>query len=169
VFNESFANFVGARGSERFWAARHDSAHLAQARTDWEREKYLGRFWTAVYTSLDSAFRAHPGDRAARLAARDTVFQHMRFWFARDILPKVPGLPPGRTMTLKLDNGTIMARRLYRTGLDDFDAVYGRESGDLRRTITRIIALARSRPDDPFAAVRDWLASGAEAPAQQRP
>jgi hypothetical protein len=53
--------------------------------------------------------------------------------------------------------------------LDDFDAVYGRESGDLRRAIARITELARSRPDDPFAAVREWLASGAEAPPQQRP
>jgi predicted aminopeptidase len=169
VFNESFANFVGSRGGERFFAARGDSAHAAQARTDWEREKYLGRYWTAVYDALDSAFRAHPGDRAARLAARDTVFARMRFWFARDILPKIPGLPPGQRVTLRLDNGTILARRLYRTGLDDFDAVYAREGDDLRRAVARIIALARARPDDPFAAVRDWLASGAEAPAQQRP
>ena len=169
VFNESFANFVGSRGAERFFAARGDSAHAARARTDWEREKYLGRYWTAVYESLDSAFRAHPGDRAARLAARDSVFVHMRFWFAKDIMPKIPGLPPGQVVQLRLDNGTILARRLYRTGLDAFDSVYAREGNDLRRAAARVIALARARPDDPLAAVRDWLASGAEAAAQQRP
>ena len=169
VFNESFANFVGARGSEFYFRVQGDRVQGDRARLDWEREKYLGRFWGAVYVSLDSAFRAHPGDRAGRLVARDTVFARTRVWFARDVLPHVPGLPPGRPMTLRLDNGTILSRRLYRTGLDDFDAVYAREGNDLRRANARIIALARSRPADPYAAVRAWLASGAEAPAEQRP
>ncbi len=170
AFNESFANFVGARGAEHLFARRGDSAHAALARVDWEREKLLGRFWSGVYYALDSAFRVHPGDRAARLAARDTVFALARSHFMRDVLPHVPGLPPGRTMPLRLDNATLMARRLYRTGLDDFDAVYAREGGDLDRAAARVIALARSRPEDPFAALRAYVASaGAEAPAQQLP
>ena len=153
VFNESFANFVGSRGAERFFAARRDSAMETAARVDWEREKYLGRFWTSVYGSLDSAFRAHPGDRAARLAARDTVFARTREWFTRDILPHIPGNPAGRPVLLRLDNGTVLARRLYRTGLDDFDAVYAMEGSDLRRTVKRIIELATARPDSPFVAL----------------
>ena len=169
VFNESFANFVGGRGSILFFEGRGDSAHAAAARLDWEREKFLGRFWSSVFTSLDSAFRAHPGDRTARLVARDTVFARTRVWFARDILPNVPGLKPGQPLVLRLDNGTIMARRLYRTGLDDFDALYVREGGDLRKSIERIIALARARPDSPFVALRAYAASGAEPAAQQRP
>jgi predicted aminopeptidase len=169
VFNESFANFVGGRGSILFFEARGDTAQAAAARLDWEREKFLGRFWSSVFTSLDSAFRAHPGDRAARLRARDTVFARTRAWFARDILPNVPGLKPGQQLVLRLDNGTILARRLYRTGLDDFDALYARESGDLRKSVERIIALARARPDSPFVALRAYAASGAEPAAQQRP
>ena len=170
AFNESFANFVGARGAIRFFEGRGDSAHAARAAVDWEREKLLGRFWSGVYQDLDSAFKAHAGDRAARLAARDTIFARAREHFERDVRPRVPGVPPGVTLTLRLDNAVLMARRLYRTGLDDFDAVYVREGSDLPRAITRIVALARSRPAAPMAAVRDWLASaGAEAPAQQRP
>lgn len=169
AFNESFANFVGGEGAIRFYAAHADSALEAKARIDWEREKFLGRFWTSVYHSLDSAFRAHPGDRAARLVARDTVFARTREWFARDIAPHVPGQTTGVTLVLRLDNGTIMARRLYRTGLDDFDGVLAREGGDLRRSIDRIIALAQARPDSPFVAVRAYAASGAEPAAQQRP
>ena len=96
------------------------------------------------------------------------VFARDREHFTRDVLPNVPGLPPGGKMTLRLDNAMIMSRRLYRTGLDDFDAVY--EGKDLNRAVSRVIALARARPDDPFAAVRDWVGSaGAEAPAQKRP
>ena len=170
AFNESFANFVGARGSERFFSARGDSANTARARLDWEREKFLGRFWSGVYHELDSAFRAHPGDRAARLAARDTIFARAREHFTRDVLPNVPGLPPGGRMTLRLDNAILMSRRLYRTGLDDFDAVYAREGSDLNRAVSKVIELARARPDDPFAAVREWVGSaGAEAPAQKSP
>jgi len=137
---------------------------------DWEREKLLGRFWSRVYEELDSAFTAHPGDRPARLAARDSVFGRAREHFAREVRPAVEKLTPGITLALRLDNAMLMSRRLYRTGLDDFDAVYAREGEDLRRAITRIIALARSRPEAPMAAVREWVASaGAEAPAEQRP
>jgi predicted aminopeptidase len=170
AFNESFANFVGSRGAERFFMERGDSVQAAKERLDWEREKFLGRFWSGVYHAVDSAFKAHPGDRAARLAARDTVFARTRIYFERDVKPNVPGLPPGAPLSLRLDNVTVMSRRLYRTGLDDFDAVYAREGNDLNKAIARIIALARSRPKEPFAAVREWVGSaGAEAPAQQRP
>jgi predicted aminopeptidase len=170
AFNESFANFVGARGAERFFVARGDSGNAAKSRLDWEREKFLGRFWSGVYRALDSAFRAHPGGKAARLAARDTIFTRARAHFTSDVLPNVPGLPPGGRLTLRLDNAILMSRRLYRTGLDDFDAVYAREGNDLNRAVSRVIALARARPDDPFAAVREWVGSaGAEAPAQKRP
>ncbi len=78
AFNESFANFVGSRGAERFFLERGDSVQAAKERLDWEREKFLGRFWSGVYRAVDSAFKAHPGDRAARLAARDTVFARTR-------------------------------------------------------------------------------------------
>ncbi len=157
AFNESFANFVGSRGAERFFEGRGDSAQAAKERVEWEREKYLGRFWTTVYNSVDSAFKAHPGDRAARLAARDTVFTRMREYFMRDVRPNVPGVPPGAPLGLRLDNVTVMSRRLYRTGLDDFNAVYAHEGNDLNRAIAKITDLARARPKDPFAAVREWL------------
>jgi hypothetical protein len=86
------------------------------------------------------------------------------------VKPNVPGLPPGAPLSLRLDNVMVMSRRLYRTGLDDFDAVYAHEGNDLNRAIAKIIELARARPKEPFAAVREWVASaGAEAPAQQRP
>jgi predicted aminopeptidase len=167
VFNESFANFVGTRGAEWFYAARGDSARVALARTDWARQKTLGRFWSAVYNSVDSAFKAHPASKGERLAAREIVFTGARERFAREIEPQLPGFNPDKPVTLHLDNAALMSRRMYRTGLDDFDAIYEREGERLPAAVTRIIALARSKPKDPYAAMRAYVASGsAEAPAK---
>ena len=163
VFNESFASFVGAHGAMWFFRVRGDTARLRESENDWAREKVLGAFWDTTYRSLDSAFRAHPGGAGAdaRLVARDTVFARARARFAHDVLPRLPGVPPGTHVELRLNNAIVLARRVYRTGLDLFDSVLVREGGDLRRAIRRIIALARSRPDDPYGAIRAWLASPA--------
>lgn len=167
VFNESFANFVGAHGAEWFYAARADRARVALAREDWARQKMLGRFWSGVYNSVDSAFTAHPSSRDERLAAREIVFTGARARFAREIEPELPGHDAGKPLQLHLDNAVLMSRRLYRTGLGDFDAIYEREGERLPNAIARIIALARSRPGDPYVAVRAYVASGsAETPAK---
>jgi predicted aminopeptidase len=167
VFNESFANFVGTHGAEWFYTAQHDSARVVKAREDWALQKTLGRFWSAVYNSVDSAFKAHPTSKAERLAAREVVFAAAREKFAREIAPQLPGYDPNKPVKLHLDNAALMSRRMYRTGLDDFDAIYEREGERLPAAVARIIALARAEPKDPYAAVRAFVASGgAESPAK---
>jgi predicted aminopeptidase len=165
VFNESFANFAGAHGAEWFYSARADSAAVALAQQDWARQKSLGRFWSAVYNSVDSAFKAHPASKAERLTAREAVFAVARARFAREIEPTLPGYDSTKPVRLHLDNASLMSRRMYRTGLDDFDVIYEREGRRLPDAIARIIALARSRPRDPYAAVRAYVASGSAEPA----
>ena len=99
--------------------------------------------------------------------AREIVFAGARERFAREIEPSLPGYDPSKPVALHLDNAALMSRRMYRTGLDDFDAIYEREGERLPAAITRIIALARSRPKDPYAAIRAYVASGsAETPAK---
>ena len=41
----------------------------------------------------------------------------------------------------RLDNAALMARRIYATGLDDFERVYAREAREVRRTVERVIAI----------------------------
>jgi predicted aminopeptidase len=159
VFNESFANFVGARGSAWFFRSRGDSAAAAWADADWDDDKRMGAFWASLYRSLDSAYKAHPGDsaRLTRLAARDTVYARGRAHLANDVAPKMRTLAPERVARIRIDNNAaLLARRIYLTDLELFDRVWERENRDLRRTIEQVITLAKDA-DDPYAAIKKWL------------
>ena len=72
VFNESFANFAGSRGAERFFHGARAGRRGANRRRRWEDEKLIGRFWASLYARVDSAFEALPGEepRTSRSAHR---------------------------------------------------------------------------------------------------
>src|SRR4051794_32769870 len=159
VFNESFANFVGARGAAWFFRTRGDSALAAFADADWEDDKRMGAFWASLYRSLDSAYKAHPGDsaRAVRLAARDTVYVRGKAHLVRDVAPLLRTISVERAARIRIDNNAaLLARRIYLTDLELFDRVWEREGHDLRKTIERVIGLAKDA-DDPYVAVKKWL------------
>jgi predicted aminopeptidase len=172
VFNESFASFVGARGAERFFAAHGDTLRARLALGRWGDEKVLGTFWRALAASIDSAFAAHPGessvDSLARVLARDTVYARARLTLADSVAPQLSTVPtPARAAVwarrIQLDNAALLARRIYARELPLFDSVYAREGGDLRRAVTRVVTLAKSRPKDPYGALRDWVAGAPTA------
>lgn len=165
VFNESFANFSGSRGAERFFRSRGDSLAANAVAARWNDEKVLGRFWAGVYHSLDSVYRAHPGDRAERIAAHDTVYARARDILVREVGPQLRTIDTRYLDRVQLSNAALLAQRIYLTDLDDFDAVYEREGHDVKAAVARIIALAESRPDDPFGAVRDWVSARRTGPA----
>ena len=170
VFNESFANFVGSRGAAWLFRSRGSVDAAEQTDARWEDQKLLGAFWAALYQSIDSAFKAHPGDggqaKAARLAARDTLYRLARIDLVETLGPKLRTVGPRYLEQVALDNAALLARRVYLTDLQLFDAVYVREGSDLRRTVQRVVALAKSRPKDPYGAIRDWLGRSGEAAAQ---
>ncbi|HUF26876.1 MAG TPA: aminopeptidase [Gemmatimonadaceae bacterium] len=157
VFNESFANFVGARGAAWFFRSRGDTIAAELVELRWEDDKRLARFWTSLWTSLDSAFRAHPEDIESRLAAREDIYARARGTLRTEIAPSLRTFPPSFAERVRLDNAALLARRVYMTDLDVYDAVLEREDGDVRRAIDRIIALARAADHDPFVALREWL------------
>lgn len=160
AFNESFASFVGMRGAAAFFRARGDTAAAARLEARWSDDLRLGAFWTRLSNSLDSAFRANPGSRAARLAARDAVYTRARATLVDSVAPFFRVVPREYARRVKLDNAAVLSRRIYYTGLDLFDAVLAREGGDLRRAVARVATLARSAPDAPFAALSLWLGCG---------
>src|SRR6478736_3588297 len=93
VFNESFANFVGARGSAWFFRTRGSPAAADVADARWSDEKTMARFWATLYKSVDSAFKAHPSDSAARIVARDTIYSRARRELVDVIGPQLRTIP----------------------------------------------------------------------------
>jgi len=156
-FNESFAMFVGARGAAAFFRSRGQEAAAARLDAQWEDDKLLARFWSRVIASLDSAYAAHPGDKAARIAVRDTVYVRARAALVGEIAPQFKTINPRYAERVPLDNASLLARRVYASDLDVFDQVYAKEGRDLKRTIGRVIGLAKSNPKEPFAALRKWI------------
>ena len=118
------------------------------------------RFWTGLAASLDSAYSKHRDSRAARIAARDTVYASARRMLVSDIGPKLTTIGPFYVQRVPLDNASLLARLVYGKDLELFDSVYAREDRNLGRTIARVVSLAKSNKDDPYAALRKWLASG---------
>jgi predicted aminopeptidase len=163
VFNESFANFVGARGAAWFYRTRGRPNVAEQADARWADQKLLARFWGMLHHSLDSVFNANQGRalEAKRLALRDSIFGSARQRLVDSVGSQLRTINPRALGRARFDNASLLARRIYLTDLDLFDAVFEREGRDLRATVKRVISLARSK-DDPYAAIKEWLAgSGA--------
>ncbi len=158
-FNESFAMFVGARGAAAFFRARGQEEAALRTEARWEDDKLLARFWGALIASLDSAYAAHPESREARIAARDTVYARARTALVGQIAPALRTINPRYAERVALDNAALLARRVYASDLDLFDRVYEREGRDLKRAIGRVIGLAKSNEESPFAALRGWLSA----------
>jgi len=157
VFNESLANFVGSRGAERFFRARGQLHAAEEVVRRWDDEMVFGEFWSGLYGALDSAFQAHPGDKPARLIARDTVFARARVHLRTTLAPRLRTMDSTSIARVRLNTAAVMARRIYLTDLSVFERVHRRAGGAIRSTIAELLALARSEPKAPYNAVRRSL------------
>jgi predicted aminopeptidase len=157
TFNESFASFVGARGTEAFYRRRGDSVAAEIAAERWADEKLLARFWRAVADSLSAAFARHPESREARLEARDSVYARARRELVGVIAPRLRTISPRYAQVVPLNNASVLARLVYGSDVDLFDDVLVCEDGSLRDAVRRIIALAGENRSRPFEAMREWV------------
>lgn len=159
VFNESFANFVGARGAELFYRSRGQLKAADEVSARFSDEKVMGRFWASLYARVDSAFRAHPGDEpervAERIAVRDSLFGEARTQLRQELGPMLKTISIRALERVRLDNAVLMSRRVYLTDLDAFDALLARNAGDVRRTVAQIVdAVKADGSKKPFDVVR---------------
>jgi predicted aminopeptidase len=149
VFNESFANFVGARGAERFFLARGDTAGAQRSVDRWADDRLLAAYWATLYRSLDSTFNANAGDSllARRLNLRDSVYAAARETLVDSIAPRWMTINPVYAERVRLDNAALLARRIYLTDLEEFERVYAANGADLLKAIEALIAEHRSRSE----------------------
>lgn len=159
AFNESFAMFVGARGAAAFFRSRGQEEAATRLDAQWQDDKLLARFWARLIVSLDSAYVAHRESKAERIAVRDTVYARARAALVHEIAPQLKTITPLYAERVPLNNASVLARRVYASDLDVFDQVYEKEGRDLKRTIGRVIGLAKSKPKAPFTALRGWTGS----------
>jgi predicted aminopeptidase len=159
TFNESFANFVGSRGAAAFFRSRGSLKAADEAEARWYDERLMGAFWSRLYKRVDSAFKAHLGDsnRTRRIAVRDTIYRAARDTLIHDLGPKLRVIGPRTLERMRINNASVMARRVYLTDVDLFDALWQRNGRDVRRTIADVIALARGEKTKPFDALRNSL------------
>ncbi len=167
-FNESFASFVGSRGSAEFYRARGDSAAAVTIEQRWRDEQARADYVARLLAALDSAYTAHPGDSIARVVAHDSAYARATRQIV-DSLTRTRGDSVAQFVRqrLRLNNATLLARRVYGSSLPFFDTVHVALAGNLRATVDSVVNIA-ARSKDPFAAVRGLLhrASGLNAGTQ---
>jgi predicted aminopeptidase len=158
-FNESFANFVGQRGAIAFFCrAVADERRCEQARDRWHDTRVFGRFFNRLVDSLQTLYATDLPAEGMRERKAEILA-----WAARDFEAVKPELRSARYGSLdpeRLNNAWLLARVLYYSRLDDFEAIYASEGG-LRASIEAIIGAAGRMP--PWEAVDSLLAAAAES------
>jgi predicted aminopeptidase len=152
-FNESYANFVGLRGAEVFFASRGDLETARQCAAIWRDEKRLGSFYEELAQGLEALYGSRLSGRALE-SRRQAVFRHARSVLAGPLdyeLEVYSGKAIGKR---EINNAVILAARFYRTGLEDFDRALASRGGDLRASVTLIRQVVKAdRHGQPVAAL----------------
>jgi predicted aminopeptidase len=140
-FNESFANFVGARGAEQFFRTRGDRVNVDRVAARWADERRLAEFWRRLYGTVDSVLAANPGEtlRERRLALRDSVYGVARRALVDSLAPRFEAIDPRYAERVRMDNAALIARRIYLTDLESFEGAYREAGEDLDRAMAAII------------------------------
>ncbi len=136
-FNESFANFVGYRGAERFFRARGDRASAERAAARWRDELRLARFYDRLAEQLERLYA--PGIagaqlRAARLATFRAALDQLGGSFGRTL----ETMDGRRLAERPLNNAVVIAQRLYRTNLDRLERLLQEHRSDLVATVAAV-------------------------------
>ncbi|HEX6070910.1 MAG TPA: aminopeptidase [Longimicrobiaceae bacterium] len=155
MFNESLAEFVGGRGAIAFFCAdrAEPSADCEAARAAWADELVFGEFLDGLVVELEALYGRTELTYEQKLAAREEVFTRARERFDGEVQPRMQPGSYGSFLRVPLNNASLLSRRLYYHRLDLFEEAFQLMGGDLRRTMEVILASARAREQDPFAAV----------------
>ncbi|HEX8694642.1 MAG TPA: aminopeptidase [Longimicrobium sp.] len=155
AFNESLANFVGGRGAIAFFCGRDgpESPACRRASEEWDDDLLFGAFLSGLVRDLEALYGRADLTSEQKVAMREDVFAAAKERYARDVRPRLEVTNFDRFLNDQLNNATLISRRLYYDRLDLFERVFRARGGDLKRAMDDIVAAARSKKDDPYAAV----------------
>jgi len=151
-FNESFASFVGYRGAEAFFRARHDTLDAKRAAARWRDERTLDVFYAELARRLDSAY-AEPLSGARLEQVRTQLFGWAHDQFRGLVGQSLETYDWRWFAQAPLNNAVIIAERLYRMDLNLFDEIYLQNNADIAETIRAIQIRVFTQPGDPYQAL----------------
>ena len=162
AFNESLANFVGARGAVEFFCGRDgpQAPRCVQARDAWADDLLFGAFLTTLVNDLEALYGRADLTSAQKIEMREEVFARAKERYAAEVRPRLKVENFDRFLRDQLNNATIISRRIYYDRLELFEQVYQSRGRDYKRTLADLIAAARSNKDDPYAAVAALVQGG---------
>ena len=164
-FNESFANFVGHRGTIEFYCEAHgDPEPCRRARDRWADARVFAQFFRSVRVPLESLYASDLPEHEMR-RIKQTIIEESVVRFETRIVPE---LRSGRYQGLDagtIDNAWLLSRLLYYERLDDFERLY-LGFGNLKHTVEALTSAAGS---DPWAALDVLLAEKTEPTPEDAP
>ena len=157
MFNESAANWIGDRGAVEFFTATEGAASpaAAEAREILKSNLKFSRFLLAEQARLLKIYTSDaPKDDI--LKQREPAFAAIKIDYAA-LAPSLYGLERFDLDKQPLNNAVMVNYLIYFHDLDNFAALNRIDNHDLKKTISRIIEMAKANPDDPFYAI--WEAT----------
>ena len=151
-FNESFASFVGYRGAAAFFRSRRDTLDARRAGARWRDERTLDVFYAELARRLDSAY-AEPLNGARLEQVRSNLFGWARDQFRGPVGQSLETYDWRWFVQAPLNNAVIIAERLYRMNLNQFDEIYLQNNADIAETIRAIQIRVFTQPGDPYQAL----------------
>ncbi|MBM3270087.1 MAG: aminopeptidase [Candidatus Sericytochromatia bacterium] len=125
VFNESFATYVGNRGSVEFLAARFgaDSPEVRAARDHEHDDRLFGEFIAKALSRLREYYARADLSPEGKLAGRDALFEAARAEYSR-----LPFRRPGHRnfAGARLNNAYFLLFDTYQRDLSRFERIAGR-------------------------------------------
>jgi predicted aminopeptidase len=158
MFNESFANFVGARGAiAYFCTAAPDPRLCRNAEGAWRDELIFGRFLSGLVDELEALYEREDLSRDDKIRLREDVFAGAQHRFEEEVRPTFTVLGFSSFARTPLNNASLISRRIYYKRLDLFEEVHQALGSELSTTIQTVNATVRTG-GDPYAAVERLLA-----------
>jgi predicted aminopeptidase len=144
-FNESYANFVGFRGAEAFFASRGDHATAARCAAMWRDEKRLAAFYTRLESDLEALYESRIPDHALE-TRREALFARAHAILAGPLDRELEVYSGSRLGRRPLNNARLIANRIYMSGLEELDQVYALAGEDVRASVRQIALSVRKHP-----------------------